>query len=325
MAAGEVNKSEAGAFKVAVVVATYSESRWEHLLRAIQSLNHQTHPPSEIVVVVDHNQDLLNRARACLGNYQLVDNSNPRGLAGARNSGFAAASSEIVAFIDDDAEAFPDWLEKLLPEYLDDRVLGVGGAIEPVWPERPGWLAPEFDWVVGCSYQGLPSRATPVRNLIGCNMSFRRDTLIASGGFRDGIGPLGGSAFALGCDETELCIRVLHAWPGYQLIYQPLARVRHRVPVERRRWRYMARRCYAEGLGKAQVVSSVGIGDGLKSERGYVLRTLPSGVVRGFSDLARRRNPGGLARSASIVAGLLLTVAGYCHGRVIDRVWRRAP
>ncbi len=302
---------------VSVVVSTFSESRWDQLLLAIHSLRQQTVLPSEIIVVVDHNPELFRRARAHKGEFLVVENSDPAGLAGARNSGVAAASSEIVAFIDDDAEALPDWLENLLPVYLDKRVLGAGGAIEPVWPQRPGWFPAELDWVVGCSYLGLPGSAAPVRNLIGCNMSFRRRALAESGGFRNGIGRVG--ALPLGCEETELCIRLRQRWPDRELLYEPLARVRHRIPVERGRWRYLAERCYAEGRSKAQVAAAVGGRDGLSSERSYVLRTLPSGVVRGLKDFALGLQPGGLGRSAAILSGLVLATVGYCHGRLISR------
>ena len=60
----------------------------------------------------------------------------------------------------------------------------------------------EFNWVVGCTHRGMPSTTAPVRNLIGCNMSFRREVFSRIGGFRDQIGRVG--ARPSGCDETEL-------------------------------------------------------------------------------------------------------------------------
>ena len=82
-----------------------------------------------------------------------------RGISGARNSGIAAARGAIIAFLDDDAIAAPDWLEQLLAGYSSPNVLGVGGAIEPQWQGgRPRWFPPEFDWVVGCTYLGHAAR-----------------------------------------------------------------------------------------------------------------------------------------------------------------------
>jgi hypothetical protein len=202
-------------------------------------------------------------------------------------------------------------------------VYGVGGAIEPWWATgRPGWFPGEFDWVVGCTYRGMPPAAAPVRNLIGCNMSFRREIFDHIGGFRHGIGRIG--AHPVGCEETELCIRVHQHWPQATLVYQPAARVFHRIPSSRARWRYFHSRCYYEGRSKAIVAALAGSRDGLSSERTYTLQTLPRGVVQGLLDSVRHRNRSGLARASTIVAGLAITTFGYLTGRLLA-VTRRNP
>lgn len=308
---------------ISVVICAYTEARWQELIAAVDSMQQQTLPPREIVVVIDHNPVLLARSREQFGSDRVVvvENRQAQGLSGARNSGIAAARGEIIAFMDEDAVAAPDWLERLSAAYADPAVLGVGGLIEPLWlAGRPAWLPEEFQWVVGCSYRGLPETTAPVRNLIGCNMSFRREVFEAVGGFRDGIGRIG--ARPLGCEETELCIRVQQRWTEGLLLYEPGARVLHRVPASRGRVAYFTSRCYAEGLSKALVARFVGSRDGLASERSYTLRTLPRGVWRGVGD-ALRRDRGGLARAAMIVAGLAWTTAGYVMGRV--QLWRFKP
>jgi len=189
----------------------------------------------------------------------------------------------------------------------------VGGAIEPHWQgRRPRWFPEEFDWVVGCTYRGMPRAATPVRNLIGCNMSFRREVFARIGGFRDEIGRVG--ARPSGCDETELCIRLGQRLPHALLIYNPLARVQHHVPAERARWAYFRARCLLEGRSKALVARLVGAGAGSATERAYTLRTLPRGVGRGLIDTLVRCDPGGLACAGAITLGLGITTAGYLQG-----------
>ena len=60
-------------------------------------------------------------------------------------------------FIDDDAIAHERRLARLLSTFDDPQVVGVGGHARPLWETaHPGWLPPEFLWVVGCSYAGLP-------------------------------------------------------------------------------------------------------------------------------------------------------------------------
>jgi glycosyltransferase involved in cell wall biosynthesis len=306
---------------VSVVICAYTEERWDDLTAAVASVQAQTRPPAEILVVVDHNPALLARAAARWPGPggglrpRLLENEARRGLSGARNSGVAAAGGEVVAFLDDDAAAAPDWLDRLAVRYADRSVLGVGGAIEPLWlGGRPRWFPDEFDWIVGCTYRGMPRGVAPVRNLIGCNMSFRREVFDGAGGFRSEVGRIG--ALPLGCEETELCIRVRQRWPESRLLYDPAAAVRHRVPARRGGWRYFRARCYAEGLSKATVARLVGAGDGLASERTYTLRTLPQGVARGLRDAVLRRDATGFGRAGAIVLGLGFTAAGYLQGSV---------
>jgi GT2 family glycosyltransferase len=297
---------------VSVVICAYSDARFPDLLAALASVRRQTHRPCEILVVSDHNPRLLERLRAEVPDVVAVENAGVRGLAAARNCGVAAARGSAVAFLDDDAVAAEDWLEKLVAPYAAPAVLGTGGAVEPWWlAPRPHWFPAEFHWVVGCSYRGLPGARSAIRNPIGANMSFRREVFERCGGFRDGIGRVG--KWPVGCEETEFAIRAGRAGRAGVVVFEPAARVRHRVPAERATVRYFVSRCFAEGLSKALVTRSVGAGDGLASERTYVLRALPRGIVRGFVDLVRG-DPGGPLRSIAIAAGLALTCAGYLAG-----------
>jgi glycosyltransferase involved in cell wall biosynthesis len=299
---------------VSVIICAYTETRWNDLLAAVSALRSQTLSPLEIIVVIDHNPTLFERAQTGIPDIVLVSNKEKRGLSGARNSGIAVAQGDIIAFMDEDATAASNWIEQLNAGFEDPEVIGVGGAIEPVWlAGRPAWFPKEFDWVVGCTYQGMPQTPTTVRNLIGCNMSFRREVFGVVGGFRDGIGRVG--TRPVGCEETELCIRVNQRWPNKKLLYDPAAQVYHRVPANRGTWHYFRTRCFSEGLSKALVAQLVGSKDGLSNERTYTFRTLPLGVLRGSID-ALRLDLNGLRRAASIVGGLAFTTAGYLKGRL---------
>jgi glycosyltransferase involved in cell wall biosynthesis len=295
-----------------VVICAYTEDRWEDLVAAVESVRRQSAQAREIVVVVDHNPRLLERARAQLADVVVVENSEPRGASGSKNSGALAARGAIVVFLDDDAEATPDWLGQLLAAYANPDVVGVGGAIEPRWPgARPGWFPDEFNWVVGCTYRGLPKRRAPVRNLIGANMSFRREVFDKVRLYHE-IGHIGTRPF--GGSDPDFCIRVSRRWPEKILLYEPCARVYHRVSATRARFGYFRLRCYNEGLSKSMLTRRVGAQDGLSSERSYIVRTLPLGVARGLVDLLAHGDRWGLARGAAIVAGLAITLSGYCIG-----------
>ncbi|WP_228447562.1 glycosyltransferase family 2 protein [Streptomyces paludis] len=317
------------------MICVYTEERWDDIRAAVGSVRRQSLPALETLLVVDHHPDLLARLvreyakEAARGEVRVLPNAGPRGLSAGRNTGIAAARGEIVAFLDDDAVAERDWLRVFDEAYgetgpggrpVDDRhVLAVGGRTVPAWASgaRPGWFPEEFDWVVGCTYRGLPGGRVRVRNVLGGNASFRRTVFDTAGGFATGIGR-DGDRLPLGGEETELCIRLTDAVPDAKLLIDDRAVIHHRVPHVRERFRYFCSRTYAEGLSKALVTRSVGADKGLASERRYTTRVLPAGVARGLRDGVRGR-PGGFGRAGAIVVGVTAAAAGYLVGRFRTR------
>jgi GT2 family glycosyltransferase len=308
----------AGLPAVSVVICSYAEERWDTLMGALDSVRTQTVVPQQTIVVVDYNMDLYKRLIFTVPDAVIVENTGPKGLSGARNTGAGLANGEIVAFLDDDAEAAPDWLERLATLYDDPDVLAVGGRVEPVWEtRRPGYFAEELDWVVGCTYRGMPKVAAEVRNVIGANMSFRADVLTRVGGFNTSLGRQ--DSVPLGCEETELCIRAVIGAPGSRVVYEPAAIVYHHVRAERGTLRYMMSRSWSEGISKAQVSRVVGHKRALGPERRYVRQVLPRAVFSGTRDWLRGDDSTGLGRAGTIIAVLGATAGGYVCGR------RQAP
>ncbi|GAA3369475.1 glycosyltransferase family 2 protein [Streptomyces sannanensis] len=307
---------------ISVVICVYTEDRWEDILAAVSSVRQQSLPALETLLIVDHNPALLERLGKEFretGEVRVLANAGPRGLSAGRNTGIAAARGEIVAFLDDDAVAERDWLRHFDGGYDDPRVMAVGGRTMPAWASgrRPVWFPEEFDWVVGCTYKGLPPGRVRVRNVLGGNASFRKSVFEAAGGFATGIGR-DGDKRPLGCEETELCIRLSAALPQAVLLIDDRAVIHHRVPAARERFGYFRTRAYAEGLSKALVARSVGAGRGLESERRYTTRVLPAGVARGLRDALLGR-PGGAGRAGAIVAGVAAAAGGYVLGSVRSR------
>jgi GT2 family glycosyltransferase len=303
---------------VSVVICAHTERRWDDTLAAAASVRDQSYAAKELIVVVDHNRPLYERLKSALPDAMVVENREQQGLSGGKNTGIAMASSEVVAFLDDDATADVDWLKFMIDSYEERGVVGVGGLTLPKWDtRRPAWFPNEFDWVIGCTYVGMPRHRAPVRNLLGGNASFLREVFGQVGGFRSGIGRAQGKR-PLGCEETEFCIRLNQQMPGAVLLYDDRAKIWHRVAAERSRFAYYRSRCYAEGLSKAMVTRSVGASDGLSSERHYTTKTLPRGVVRGLGD-ALRGDATGAGRAGAIIAGLATVTAGYAVGALSGR------
>lgn len=296
-----------------VVICTYTLGRWELLVRAVESALAQSVTPHRLIIVVDHNDELLERCRQEWGagrnNSPVEIDAIASQFAGrqgsSRNTALLHASSDIVAFLDDDAEAAPDWLERLLAVYAaHPGCVAVGGSPLPDYgAPRPSWFPPDFDWVFGCRYSSLPGRLAPVRRLIGTSMSVRRDAMLAVGGFH-----------ADDHDDMDLSHRIAHRHGSAAVLYEPRAVVRHYVPPDRMTWSYFSRRCYAVNRSKASYSTDLGkagsIGPDLRFGIGVMLAIFPALL----DALTGRRER--LIQSLFAVAGLALGGLGYAVGSV---------
>jgi glycosyltransferase involved in cell wall biosynthesis len=296
-----------------VVIAAYASERWDSLRAAVDSVAAQARPALETIVVIDHNPALLRRARRELDGVTVIQNTRTRGASGARNSGAAYSRGDIVAFLDDDAEATPGWLSGLIPYFANVDVTGAGGRLDPLWATRaPRWFPGEFGWAVGASYAGLPAHPARVRNVWAGNMAVRRAAFEAVGGFREDFGKVGSVSRP---EDTDLCLRAdSGAW-----VYDPSSAVGHQVSAERAQLRFFLRRCFNEGRGKAALA---GLHPGrLSVESGYARRVLPAAVLRGLRDTARG-DAAGVLRATAIVAGAGAAAAGYAVGVTDSRRFR---
>ena len=298
-----------GQLDVTVIICAYTELRWPLTQAAVESVLAQEPAPKQLLLVIDHNEPLATRARQEYPDLTVLDSEGAPGLSGARNTGMRAAACGITVFLDDDAAARPGWLASLVQPYDDPQVVATGGAIYPVWPARtPRWMPPEFYWVVGCSYRGLPDTTSVVRNPIGANMSMRTAEALAVGGFDAVIGRVGTKP--RGCEETELAIRLTASQPGSAVLYVPAAVVDHNVSRERVTLGYFIRRNWHEGQSKAAVVSLAGASAGLERERRQVLAVLPAAIFRDLRKFCKGE-ASAMLRIAATVTGFVAAAGGY--------------
>jgi glucosyl-dolichyl phosphate glucuronosyltransferase len=304
---------------VSVIICAYTEDRWSLLEDCIASVEKQTAPPVELILCIDHNEELLRKSEQHFvwGRppksipLTVVANKYEGHLGSARNTAAEIASGEVLAFIDDDASAAPDWLEQLIAPYSDPCVAAVGGAPLPVFEEqRPRWFPHEFDWVFGCSYGGLPSARAQLAHLIGANMSVRRCALQEIGGFHSDDH-----------DDMDMCLRL--AFAKQKVLYEPLALVSHFVPSKRTTWPYFWRRCYFVNVGKVEAFSKMQDAAQLGAELAFVRQIMMSGIPAGVHQ-ALRGDLYGLVRAGAMVAGIALAGLGHLSGRFRMR-WLRRP
>lgn len=296
-----------------VIICCFTEDRFDDTLNAVESVRSQSVGPREILLVVDHNRSLLERLDGYWPDVTVLANENARGLSGGRNTGVSHARGWAVAFLDDDAVAGPNWIEQFFVGLRELGATGWGSAVLPNWDGRPPrWLPPEFLWTVGCSWSGLPTSTSQVRNVIGASMAFRRSAIVDSGGFADGFSTRRGRIPG-GCDETEMCIRLARDTDA-RILYDPSATVRHRVRRERTSLSYFTRRCIGEGIAKVSVMRLAAVRGSLDEERRHLTSVLPRAAARELL-AAARGDVGGVARLAALLWGTIATVAGYGAAR----------
>lgn len=308
----------AGAAHASVVVCAFSSARLEQTIACVETVLSQEPPPAQVVTVVDHNDALLGELRDRLpATVEVVPNVDARGLSSARNTAIARCDCDYIVFIDDDAIAHDGWLARLLSAFDDPSVIGAGGHARPLWSQPPPqWFPPEFLWVVGCSYSGLPESGS-VRNPLGCNMAFRATAFRRAGMFNPAIGRLG--SLPLGCEETELCVRMTRVVAGAQIVLVDGAEIDHHVPTTRATVSYLLRRCFFEGISKALVR---GLGDhrSLDTERTYLRVALPARVRSSLRRAAGGHIAEGLGLCAALIGSLAAAATGYLVGLVAFRV-----
>lgn len=293
------------------MISTYTKERLEDVKRCVESLKSQTREPDEIILVLDPVDELVSFYESRIGEGIRIVKSNGFGLSNARNKGIEVSKGDIIAFVDDDAWADKRWLENLLRNFEDEKVWIAGGKIVPVFDKkRPRWLAEELDWIVGCTYKGMPESRAEVRNPIGANMAFRRVVFEVAGKFKAEVGRYGKKL--LGSEETELCLRLKKLKPEAKIIYDPSAVVYHRVPESRAKLSYALRRAYYEGFSKAILSRE----HELSTEKRYLNFVLKSALQR----IARGELTESLGILIAVTFVALGRVRGYLHVNLLSRV-----
>lgn len=287
---------------VSVVAGTRPGVGADDIVALVDALEQQTRRPDQLVLVVDHDDALLEWAADTLADrdspipIDVVANLEAIGSAGRRRTGLAWSDGDVVAFLSADARPVDAyWVATLLEDYADPMVAAVGGGATPSWTGgRPTWFPVEFGWTIGCSDPGLPTDTTDVDALFPANISFRREVL-------DELGRFG---------FVDDCARLRARFPAARIVFDPDLGVHRRVAADE---------CtFAVFRHRAATV------DGVGHDRRYVTRVLPGGVVRGIGDGLRGR-PAGFTRAAAIVAGGAAMAAGRARRRAVALRNTRLP
>ena len=295
---------------VSVVIVAYTARRWACLQQAVAAVRAQSTQPAEAILVIDHNPEMLARAQAEMPEVRVIPNTRAAGSSGARNTGAAASQGEILVFLDDDIVAGAAWLETVLGHFSTPEVAGVGGQARPLWQQScPAWFPPEFYWVVGASYVGMPNHVGPVRNIWSSNMAVRRAVFESAGGFRDDLAKIANKSRP---DDTDLCLRAAAHTSGLW-IYEPAAIASHWVPRERAKFSYFLYRCFHEGVGKGALAALDGLRASTSVESRHIRQALPAALRRDCKGVLTG-HISGASRIAAAALGLGVASAGFLVG-----------
>jgi len=250
---GSPGSGPAKAF-ISVIVATHSPERLNDLQGLLDSLRAQTYPFVETIVVVEHAKELCDEIASYaltkgITSLQVLYNDGSPGLSSNRNLGVQRASGDIIAFIDDDAIAFPDWASEIAQTFSENEgVIGVTGPALPKWEESDlAWLPEECYWLVSCTAYAKWNELRETRGAWGMNMAFRREAFSLAGSFSTATGyTAAGKRYQLVPEDLEFSLRIRRL-SGQRIVYNPRVGVWHRVHPSRLAWRFVAVRSFGVG------------------------------------------------------------------------------
>ncbi|OLP16461.1 glycosyltransferase [Leptolyngbya sp. 'hensonii'] len=238
--------------QISAIICTHN--RDHYLGAAIDSLLHQDFSAFEVIVVDNASTD---RTRA------VVESRLPHpklqyiyeatvGLSVARNTGAHTAIAPILAYLDDDAVASPQWLQVLVKAYGENERLAIaGGKVTLLWPPGvtpPPWLSLNLSGNLGYYDLGdqVLSITEPGLTPRGLNYSLRRSFLDQVGGFDTNLGRVGKNL--LSNEELQMTEKALEL--GWQVAYLPQALVAHNVAPERLERSWFFRRSWWQGISE---------------------------------------------------------------------------
>lgn len=205
---------------VSVVICTYN--RKDYLERCFEYLTFQSNGNFEVIVVDGPSEDGTDKVLKAHGDRIKVVKNPERNLSKSRNLGIDASAGDIVAFIDDDAIPFDDWIERILREY-NSRPLTTTGLGGPAYYAGSLWFQAEDNGISKDCQVKVSIASSEVgrdgwyRYNTGTNATFTREALRTMEGFDE--------QYDYFLDESEVCFRLQKA--GWLIGYAPEVIVRH--------------------------------------------------------------------------------------------------
>jgi mycofactocin system glycosyltransferase len=194
-------------------------NRPKELRDCLNSLAKLDFPSEKLqIMVIDDASDDPAAAAAMKYPVSLHRMPQRRGASACRNWGAKRSDADIIAFLDSDCAAAPDWIKELLPAFCDLGAAAAGGLVDSMYEST---ALDRYEKVKSSLLVGLHSTDS---NLAGrffyvpsCNLAVLRETFLEVGGFNEDM--------EVG-EDVDLCWRLIDG--GHKIEYRPSAKVLHR-------------------------------------------------------------------------------------------------
>ncbi len=303
---------------ISAIICTHN--REQYLGAAIDSLLTQTLDCYEVIVVDNASTDgTAAVAKARLGDDRVrYIYESTLGLSVARNTGAQAAQGQVIAYLDDDAEASEGWLASLWEVFeANQKVAIAGGKVTLIWPpnaQPPTWLSADLSSGLGAYDLGnellyiQQSALTPR----GLNYAVRKQFLQDVGGFDTHLGRVGKNL--LSNEEQQMTRQALDR--DWQVAYVPKALAAHNVAPARMKPGWFLSRSWWQGISESYREQASGT-TGLWQLRGGGER-----LIRGlYKTLKYIHNPAQRFENFAYAYGQI----AYLGSVIRHLVWRLRP
>jgi len=248
---------------LSIIICSYN--RASYITGALDSLYESTDILNDFeVVFVDNNStdnslQIANDWRIThpLGNFN-ISSETKQGASFARNTGAKLATGQWLCFMDDDAVAFPDFVQNILNHIhtFPERV-GFGGRIIPKYiPAEPTWMSYYVSSMVGHFHYS--ETYTPFKNgkyPLESNMIVRKDVYDQVGGFNEALPGVVGTV-RIGGEGKALFYSIMEL--GHTIYYDPSIVVHHIVETKKLTPTYLYN--VASGMGRGEKTRTLAIG-----------------------------------------------------------------
>lgn len=241
---------------LSVIITSYAKNRLPGVFNLLESLKAQTYPHLEVLFVGEREPELCEQVKDYadqqgMRSVIVLFNDGEPGLSAGRNAAIPRAKGEIIAFLDDDVVAFPDWAEMVVSTFAETDAIGLTGPALPLW-EDPGmaWFPEELYWIISCTAWSGWNQVREVRNAWGMNMAFRREVFTNGLRFSSRFGLCNSSRLNWidpPSEDVDFSLRAKER-TGKKIIFCPKASVRHKVPRKRIGVKFVVQRSASVGF-----------------------------------------------------------------------------